>query len=141
MRRMTIRQRAVVVGIALAFITGCTSTTTPVTMTHAKGPAAPPVLSVQALCARTVPGSQHAVPTTVGKVRHSGLGVLGPSPRVLAFAPGESDGNRAAFCYRWLPARQADEWWGVSDSGGVVHIGGFGGVKRDLGVFDGGAFD
>lgn len=47
----------------------------------------------------------------------------------------------AAYCYRWLPERQSDEWWGVSASGAVVRIGGFGGVKDDMGTFDGAAFD
>ena len=102
---------------------------------------ATPSPNVQALCGRLVPDSQHAVPTTVGQVRRSSLGLVGPPPRVANFAQGEGDEGRAAFCYRWLPDRHLDEWWGASYSGASVRIGGFGDVKQDLGVFDGRAFD
>jgi len=69
------------------------------------------------------------------------LGIVGPSIQVRNFAVSEPASSPAAFCYRWISARQSDEWWGVSYAGAAVHIGGFGGVKRDMGVFDGTAFD
>ena len=150
MRLMTMRLHSTAVLVLLATV-GCQGTSPQAAVqTKAARPSAglsltrtvgTPIPNVQALCGRVVPGSQHSVPTTVGKVRRSGLGVVGPSPRVANFAQGEADASRAAFCYRWLPDRHSDEWWGASYSGVAVHIGGFGGVKRDLGVFDGRAFD
>ena len=144
MRLMSMRGGAAVAGTVMVLLTGCSGQTarpTPLSFTHAKGPSARPFFPVQALCAKRVPGAQHAVATTVGQVRRSGLGIVGPSVRVRRFATNEPAANPAGFCYRWLPVRQADEWWGVSYSGATVHIGGFGGVKRDMGAFDGSAFD
>lgn len=61
------------------------------------------------------------------------------TPAAKNFAPHEPPTAPAASCYRWLPHQALDEWWGVSASGMAVRIGGFGGVRHDLGVFDGAA--
>ncbi|MGZ4532839.1 MAG: hypothetical protein ACXVXP_10865 [Mycobacteriaceae bacterium] len=99
------------------------------------------MFSPSVACASKVPEAQHVVQVTVGEVRQQGLAIVGPSPAVRGFAASDAPSALAAYCYRWLPKRQLDEWWGVSASGTVLRIGAFGGETRDLGTFDGGAFD
>lgn len=130
--------------MALVLVTcGCTSERmTPKSVAPAQSSAstAPLAFSPQRACAERVPGAQHSLLTTVAKVRRSGMGLI-VTPAARTFAPGAWPDDPAAYCYRWLPDQALDEWWGVSGSGASVRLGGFGGVHRDLGVFDGAATD
>lgn len=126
--------------LLLALGVGCTGPQ-PRRPSHAAPAGSSLLSSLAATCAREVPGAQHVVVTTAGHVREQGLGLVGPRPVVRSFAAGEPSVSAAAYCYRWLPRLGRDEWWGVSRSGAAVLIGAFGGETRDLGTFDGAAFD
>lgn len=145
MRQVRVWRGSGVALAMLALVVGCTghqsSSTSQATPRHSAAQQAVHAFSPSAACARKVPGAQHVVQVTVGQVRRQGLGIIGPSPAVKSFAAGEAPSALAAYCYRWLPTRHLDEWWGVSASGPAVRIGAFGGETHDLGTFNGEAFD
>ena len=123
---------ALMVGV----LAGCTSHSTPLSLPTPRLTAPGVAFNARSACTAGVPGSGHALLTTVAAVRQSSMGLV-RSPAVQRFAPNEKDTAPAAFCYRWVRATSSNEWWGVSPAGSAVRIGTLGGLYRDVGVFVG----
>lgn len=148
MRHMSMRSRAAVACSLLVLVVSCSSHKPAPPASGSRKSSSPPAsasasaTAFRALqtCTHSVPGAQHAVAVTVGQVRKQGIGLGGPRPPVRNFSPSDSPSAPAAYCYRWVPARHLDEWWGVSASGTAVKIAALSGVTRDVGTFDGAGF-